>query len=335
MRKFLLMMVVFLIGIACEEGEILDVEDGDTLDEDELLHNAQQIFGALPDVMPGSENDTPARVTLGERLFHETALSINDTQSCASCHSVTAGSAGVDNLQFSPGAEGQNGTRNSPTVLNAGFQFAQFWDGRSPHLQDQAKGPILNPVEMGMPDEQTVIDKIAAMADYPQLFAAAFPQSNPPITYDNLAEAIAAFERTLVSNARFDDYVNGDQAALSAEEKQGLKAFIDIGCASCHDSPIFGGNGFKKMGRYSMYANGTDYGRFEVTAVDSDKFVFKTSPLRNIALTHPYFHDGSANTLAAAVTQMASLQLGVTLTTDQLNAMLLFLDALSDKQLAQ
>ncbi|MCK4833235.1 MAG: cytochrome-c peroxidase, partial [Gammaproteobacteria bacterium] len=180
-----------------------------------LMSRANRFFSPLPQTMPGSESDTPERIALGKKLYFEKRLSINDKQSCASCHILDNGSAGVDNLPTSPGARGEKGTRNSPTVLNAGWQDSQFWDGRAEDLVEQAKGPILNPIEMGMPDEQTVEDKIRKIAEYPVAFAKAFPDDKQAVTYQNIAEAIAAFERTLITPSRFDDFMNGDAAALS------------------------------------------------------------------------------------------------------------------------
>ncbi len=164
-----------------------------------LIRRANRIFSPLPDAMPGSENDTPERIALGKKLFFEKRLSINDTQSCASCHRLADGFAGVDNLATSPGARKQPGTRNSPTILNAGWQDSQFWDGRAEDLVEQAKGPILNPIEMGMPDEQTVEKKIQSIAEYQKAFASAFPGEKSAISYQNIAEAIAAMVRTSYS----------------------------------------------------------------------------------------------------------------------------------------
>ncbi|TNF91998.1 MAG: c-type cytochrome, partial [Gammaproteobacteria bacterium] len=189
---------------------------------DLLISRANRFFSPLPDAMPGSENDTQERIALGKKLYFEKRLSINDSQSCASCHRLEEGFAGVDNLPTSPGARGEEGTRNSPTVLNSGWQDSQFWDGRAEDLVEQAKGPILNPIEMGMPDEQTVVDKISAIDEYQNDFALAFPDDKPAITYQNIAEAIAAFERTLITPSRFDDFLNGDADALSAAEQKGL-----------------------------------------------------------------------------------------------------------------
>ena len=193
------------------------------MDVERLLKKARRDFAPLPEKMPGAEKDSAQRIALGKKLYFETRLSINNSQSCASCHRLDEGFAGVDNLPTSPGARGELGTRNSPTVLNAGWQSSQFWDGRASDLVEQAKGPILNPIEMGMPDEKTVEKKIQAIAEYRAAFATAFPASQPAISYQNIAEAIAAFERTLRTPSRFDDFLKGDTKALSMLELRGLK----------------------------------------------------------------------------------------------------------------
>ncbi|MDH5721294.1 MAG: c-type cytochrome [Spirochaetia bacterium] len=304
----------------------------DNKKDKELLKQANESIGVLPDKMPGAENDTAKKIELGKKLYFENRLSINDSQSCASCHKIDEKLGGVDNLQFSPGAKGSLGGRNSPTVLNAGFHMAQFWDGRAKDLKEQAKGPILNPVEMAMPNEKAVIDKISAIAQYQALFKEAFPDSKNPITYDNLAEAIAAFERTLITKDRFDDFQKGDLKALNTDEFEGLNLFMnEFDCTQCHDGPLLGGNGYEKMGVEKAYKNQKDKGRFDVTKDKDDMFVFKVASLRNIALTRPYFHDGSTIRLEDAVNTMADIQLGITLSKEQTDKIVKFLKTLTDK----
>ncbi|TMM45722.1 cytochrome-c peroxidase [Colwellia ponticola] len=275
-----------------------------------LQDQAKAIFGTLPTMMPGAENDSPAMIALGKKLYMDKRLSVNDSQSCNSCHNVVDAGPGVDNTQFSPGAvAGKFGGRNAPTVWNAGFQLAQFWDGRAVDLKDQAKGPILNPAEMAMPSEQAVVDKISAITEYQQAFEQAFDANNA-ITYDNLAHAIAAFERTLISKDRFDQYMLGDKTALNEQEKNGLKAFINAGCTACHSGPTLGGTFYQKLGLVKPYTNQADQGRFDVTKNPGDKMFFKVPMLRDVARTAPYYHDGSVKTLTEAVQLMSSLQLG-------------------------
>lgn len=300
-------------------------------DADLLMRRANRIFSPLANVMPGSENDTPERITLGEKLFFEKRLSINDSQSCASCHRLKNGFTGVDNLPTSPGAKSELGTRNSPTVLNAGWQDNQFWDGRAEDLVEQAKGPILNPIEMGMPDEQTVVNKIRNLAEYQTAFTAAFVGEQQPISYQNIAEAIAAFERTLITPSRFDDFLNGDVSALSAVEQRGLYTFIKLGCKSCHDGMLLGGETYEPLGKENAYENQADQGIYLLTKDEADRMLFKVAPLRNVALTAPYFHDGKIETLEQAVRKMAKLQLDKTLNDQQVSDISSFLKALTDK----
>lgn len=303
------------------------------VDYDALRNRAKSTFGTLPEKMPGSENDTPELVSLGNKLYHEKRLSVNDTQSCASCHILDNKKGGVDNQKFSPGAKtGTIGGRNSPTVLNAGFHVAQFWDGRAATLAEQAKGPILNPVEMGMPSEKAVVDKISKIQEYKEQFAKAYPKQKNAITYQNIADAIAAFERTLVTHDRFDDFVKGDNNALTKEELKGLQTFMDQGCIACHMGPLFGGTSYQKMGAVRPYENTKDAGRFDVTKKEQDKFFFKVPSLRNIALTAPYFHDGGAATLSDAVIKMASHQLGKDLPKKDVDAIVTFFKSLTDKK---
>jgi cytochrome c peroxidase len=286
----------------------------------------------LPDKMPGAEKDTPEKIKLGRELFFEKRLSKNNTQSCNSCHAVDENRAGVDNEATSPGAFGKRGDRNSPTVLNAGYHIAQFWDGRAATLEDQAKGPILNPGEMAMPGEKEVLERLGGIESYQKAFAAAFPGEEKPLTYDNLARAIAAFERTLRTQDRFDDFLKGDDRALSGDERAGLHLFLATGCATCHMGPAVGGRMFQKMGMVKPYANSQDTGRAALTKNDAEKFFFKVPSLRNIALTHPYFHDGGAKSLEEAVGTMAEIQLGKTLTDVQKKQIAAFLKTLSDKE---
>jgi len=304
-------------------------------DTERLIRRANRYFSPLPDAMPGSENDTANRIALGKKLYFEKRLSINDSQSCASCHRLEDGFAGVDNLPTSPGANNQPGTRNSPTVLNAGWQDSQFWDGRAEDLVEQAKGPILNPIEMGMPDEKTVEVKIQGITEYQKAFAAAFPGEKPAINYQNIAEAIAAFERTLITPSRFDDFMKGDADALSEAEQRGLKTFIKVDCKSCHDGKLLGGETYEPLGKEHPYENQTDQGMYLITKDEDDRMFFKVSPLRNVALTAPYFHDGKIKTLDEAVRTMAKLQLDEELTDQQADDIISFLKALTDKNREQ
>ncbi|EMO78023.1 di-heme cytochrome C peroxidase [Leptospira kirschneri str. 200801925] len=321
---------------------ILLVTCGPSEKTKKLIDDSKKIFGTIPDKMPGGEVDTPELIQLGEKLYFEKKLSANDTQSCNSCHNVVGKAAGVDNLPTSPGAFGKNGVRNSPTVLNAGFHIAQFWDGRAKDLKEQAKGPILNLVEMAMPSALEVEKKIGQIPEYQELFAKAYPDSltkensntltrTQKITYDNITGAIAAFERTLKTQDRFDDFQKGSHNALSVEEQEGLEKFITTGCITCHIGPLLGGNSFRKLGQVNPYENSSDTGRQNLTKNSSDAFVFKVPSLRNVAITGPYFHDGKVTTLEEAVKKMAHLQLGKDLSDSDTKLIVTFLKTLTDK----
>lgn len=299
-----------------------------------VLDKAKNVFAVLPDKMPGSEKDTPERIALGKKLYFDTNLSVDGSQSCNTCHDITEGSAGVDNLPVSPGALGKDGTRNSPTVFNAGFQFVQFWDGREPDLKAQAGGPILNPLEMAMPSKEAVETKLSNLPEYQEDFEVAFPGDKKPISFDNISEVIAAFERTLITHDRFDDFLRGDLKALSESEVKGLDLFITTGCITCHTGALLGGNMYQKMGLVKPYEDTKDTGRHMVTKNEADKFMFKVPTLRNVALTEPYFHEGAEESLKNAIKRMADMQLGKELTNLQTLQIEKFLNALTDKELA-
>jgi cytochrome c peroxidase len=324
-------LLVCAIGHSVPSATAQEKAGSDEAQSSELLAEARELFAPLPEKMPGSEKDTEARVELGRQLYFETAISINRTQSCNSCHRLDEKLAGVDNLPTSEGAEGKFGDRNSPTTLNAGLHIAQFWDGRAADLKEQAKGPVLNPIEMGMANEEAVLARLEE-ADYQQRFEAAFPDAKEALTYDNYAEAVAAFERTLITRDRFDDFLGGKLDVLTPAETDGLRQFVDTGCIECHNGALLGGDSYELMGRENEYANKKDLGRFVVTNDEEDKFVFKVPSLRNIALTHPYFHDGQSATLADAVEQMARLQLDEELGEAQVASIVAFLGSLTDKE---
>ncbi|HGY57104.1 MAG TPA: cytochrome-c peroxidase [Caldithrix abyssi] len=331
MKKLVLLIAPLILLYACGGGGEADKTEM----KKKVLEQAKTFFKPLPDKMPGSENDTPERIALGEKLYFDNILSLDNKQSCNTCHVLDGKKAGVDNLPTSPGVKGQNGDRNSPTVLNAGFQFVQFWDGRAKDLKEQAKGPVLNSVEMAMPDSNAVVKKLKASAEYKDLFAKAFPNSKDPVTYDNMAEAIAAFERTLITRDRFDDFLKGDLKALSNDEAEGLDLFIKKACITCHTGELLGGNMYQKMGLIKPYSDTEDTGRHRVTGNDADKFMFKVPTMRNVALTAPYFHDGKVESLREAIKIMADIQLGQQLTNLEALKIEKFLNALTDKKLAE
>ncbi|MDH4263469.1 MAG: cytochrome-c peroxidase [Spirochaetia bacterium] len=295
----------------------------------ELMKSAKEVIGIVPDKMPGAENDTAEKIALGKKLYFENALSKDNSISCNSCHNLENKGNGTDNKQFSDGVNGKKGGRNAPTSLNAGFHIAQFWDGRAPNLMEQAKGPILNPVEMAMPDAKAVIHKIKGISEYAELFKKAFPNNKDPVTYDNLASAIASFERTLITHDRFDKFLAGDVKSLNKAEVAGLKTFMDTGCITCHNGPLLGGNSYRKLGLVNEYDT-TDKGRYEITKNKDDIHFFKVPSLRNVAKTFPYFHDGSITSLNEAVKKMAWHQLGKQLSDDEINSIVTFLKTLSE-----
>lgn len=248
-------------------------------------------------------------MNLGRQLYYEKRLSKNHDISCNSCHDLA--NYGVDvrtpGAKTSSGHRAAMGDRNSPTVYNAALHFAQFWDGRAADVEEQAKGPVLNPVEMAMPDEASVLAVLKSIPAYEPLFKSAFPDDADPITYDNMAKAIGAFERKLVTKAPVDDFLGGKTDAIDTQQQRGLALFVDAGCIACHAGSNFGGQMYQKLGLLKPYTT-ADEGRFKVTKAESDKFMFKVPSLRNIAKTAPYLHDGSLATLEETVAMMAEHQ---------------------------
>lgn len=295
----------------------------------ELRSRALQVISPIPDKAPGADKDSVVKVALGRRLFFEKRLSKNNSQSCNSCHGVDQRRGGVDNEATSPGAFGKRGGRNSPTVLNSALSLAQFWDGRAESLEAQAKGPVLNPIEMAMPDATEVMTRLKADPAYPGEFAAAFPGEADPLTYDNVAAAIAAFERTLLTRDRCDEFLKGRDTALDAAELRGLEVFLTVGCTACHQGPLLGGTSFQKFGLVQPVPGLSDKGRFDVTKDEADLHKFKVPTLRNIAATGPYLHDGSARTLEEVIRLMARHQLGTTLSQAQESDLVSFLRSLT------
>jgi len=268
-------------------------------------------FAPLPEVAQGKEPLTEEKVTLGRMLYYDARLSKSQKISCNSCHALTQ--YGVDNEPTSDGYKGQKGTRNSPTVYNAAFHFVQFWDGRAPNVEEQAKGPVLNPVEMAMKSAKQVIAVLKSMPEYVDAFKKAFPTEKDPVTYDNMGKAIGAFERKLITPARWDKFLKGDQAALTTDEKAGFNTFVASGCQACHAGALLGGSMFQKIGAVKPWPETSDPGRSKVTGNDADKLMFKVPSLRNVEKTGPYFHNGQTATLQEAISMMADHQLGKTL----------------------
>lgn len=271
----------------------------------------------------------PEKVELGKMLFFEPRLSKSGYISCNSCHNLATG--GVDALPTSVGHNWQQGPINSPTVLNANYMLAQFWDGRASDLQAQAAGPIENPKEMGY-SHALATQTIASMPAYRAHFAKVYGDEN--VTIDRLTDAISTFEKTLVTpNSPFDQYLLGKQDAISVDAKAGYQLFKSKGCVSCHNGPAVGGTMYMKMGLIKpFHTNNPAEGRIAVTGKEADKFVFKVPTLRNIELTYPYFHDGSVWTLEEAVNTMADIQLGQKLSDKENLEMVAFLVSLTGDQ---
>lgn len=303
---------------------------------EKLLAAARQNFSAVPPApLPLPNNPgTPAKVALGKMLFFDPRLSASHQISCNSCHNVGLG--GVDAQSTSLGHRWQHGGRNAPTVLNAVFNKAQFWDGRAKDLEQQAGGPVVNPVEMASPQAH-VPEQLKSIPGYLAPFNKAFPGEKDPITLANVQKAIAVFEATLVTpNAPFDRYLKGQATALSSAQKEGLALFIDKGCVACHNGMNIGGGQYAPFGvaekpGAELLPPG-DLGRFAVTNTTSDKYVYKVPTLRNIALTGPYFHTGKVWDLRQAVAIMGTSQLGSQLTSAEIDRITDFLQSLTGDQ---
>lgn len=286
------------------------------------------LFKPLPAQFDTPDNPlTPEKIALGQMLYHDRRLSKNQDLSCNSCHAVDK--YGVDNNPTSTGHKGQLGGRNSPTTFNAAGEFVQFWDGRAADVEAQAKGPVLNPVEMAMKDDKAVVALLVSIPGYVDAFAKAYPGEKDPITWDNYGKAVGAFERTLVTPSPFDRWLAGDEAALTDAQKTGFDTFVDTGCATCHNGMDVGGAMYQKAGLVEPWPDQADQGRFGVTKNEADKMMFKVPTLRNIEKTGPYFHDGKTASLDDAITTMGRYELGKPLTPEQVGQIRTFLGSLT------
>ena len=304
--------------------------------DDDLMRRAKAQFQPIPDTPPVLEGNpaTPERVELGRMLYFEPRLSKSQLISCQTCHNV--GLAGADLQEVSTGHGWQKGPRNSPTTFNAVFNVAQFWDGRAQDLAEQAKGPVQASVEMNNTPER-VMETLGSMPGYVDAFKAAFPDDKESLSFDNMAKAIEVFEATLITpNAPFDQFLKGDANALSAVEKDGLRAFMGKGCASCHNGVNMGGLGYFPFGVVERpgvdILPEEDLGRYQVTNTAADKYVFRSPPLRNVAITQPYFHSGRVWSLRDAVAIMGSAQLGIQLSPEEADQITTFLATLTGEQ---
>lgn len=341
MKRLLAFLSIVLLS-----GAVLTAhaQEAQTLDDEQisqLQRIATSLFSPLPEVAENPENElTDTKVLLGKMLYYDPRLSKSGFISCNSCHNLAT--YGVDNLSTSLGHMWAVGPRNAPTVLNAALhQAGQFWDGRAKDVEEQAGGPPLNPIEMGLPHADFGVDRIASMPQYVEMFEQAFPGDEDTLTFENIANAIGAFERTLMTPDRFDTFLEGDTAALNNDELLGLQAFVTLGCAGCHNGAALGGNTLARFGVVESYWEATrevvtlttptqplDVGKFSVTHDQSDLYVFKVPSLRNITRTYPYFHDGSVWDLRDATQVMARVQLGRELDEDTVDNLMAFYDTL-------
>lgn len=310
------------------------VDNNASPEDQELLKRAQGIFKPLPSTeeMQKLRPFTEAQVKLGHQLWYEPRLSKGNTVSCNSCHNLAT--AGVDNLPTSQGHKGQFGGRNSPTALNAALLDMQFWDGRAADVEEQAGGPLVNPVEMANDSQEAAAAKIAKIPEYQELFKTAFPEDGA-VSFKNITTALGAFERTLLTPTKWDDYLKGNVNALNEQERKGVRAFMDNGCIACHSGVNLGGATFQKFGLvegpYWKFIEDPkhDKGRADVTKKAEDEFFFRVPGLRNVAKTYPYFHNGSVWELDKAVTIMGKAQLGKDLTPEETENIVAFLKTLS------
>jgi cytochrome c peroxidase len=316
-RMLLLPLVVILVSSAYAETDA------------DLLQRAKKMFEPIPTSPPLLEGNplTAERIDLGKILFFDPRLSASALISCNTCHNL--GMGGADYQETSTGHGWQRGPRNAPTVLNSVFNIAQFWDGRAEDLMEQAKGPVQASVEMNNTPEMA-IRTLKSMPDYGKMFKKAFPGADDPVTFDNMARAIEAFEATLLTpDSPFDRFLKGNQKALNAAEKEGLRLFMDKHCAACHGGLNMGGQDYYPFGVVKKPAEGirptADKGRYGVTNTWSDEYVFKAPSLRNIALTPPYFHSGKVWDLKEAVAIMGAVQLGVKYTDADVSMIVTFL----------
>jgi cytochrome c peroxidase len=331
-RKGTYLRVLFLLsavfGIVLY-GSWLFATSGD----ENLINKAKAVFGPLPSSMASPDNPiTPEKVKLGNALFWETRISVDGTVSCVRCHPI--GLYAADGLKKPIGNHCKENPRNAPTIFNAASQISEHWIGNRTSVEDQAKQALIGPPSFGMPSYGAAEKVLNGLEGYVVMFKAAFPGDKAPVTVDNLAKAIGAFERTLVTPAPFDEFIRGNAAVLSSQQKRGLQSFMEVGCSACHMSPYVGGQMYQKFGVYAPYWTYTksqpvDEGRFAVTKNPADKYVFKVPVLRNVAKTSPYFHDGSVDRLEDAVVIMAKVQLMKDLTKEQASDLVAFLGALT------
>ena len=334
MKLKLLSLLLAASLVGCQQSDVAYNEFTKTAEEPTILVHAKETSRTkYNQPMPTLEdlNLNTAKVELGNRLYHDTRLSGNNKLSCATCHVLAIG--GDDNSPVSTGIDGQKGGINAPTTLNSGFNFKQFWDGRAKHLRDQAQGPVENPIEMGAKWVE-VVPKIQAVPQYQEWFSELYPIEG--ITRFTITDAIAEFERSLITPAPIDEYLRGNDSAITQNQIQGYQLFQNYGCVACHQGVNFGSNMMQKFGALKAYftedsETEADRGLFNRTNVATDRNVFKVPTLRNIELTAPYFHNASAQTLDQAIKIMGLNQLGRDIPADDRAKIADFLSTLTGK----
>jgi len=346
-REVIMITVKTAASLTCAgllTGAIASVVSADTSDQ-ALLERAQQLFKPLPaDAGTAQRPITPERVALGRALFFETRVSTDGKVSCGSCHLPSF--YGTDALSVSVGNSGKLVPRNAPTVFNTALQFVQHYGGNRADVEEQAVKALLSPLAYGNADYAAFEARLRALPGYRPMFEQAFPGEAEPVTVANWGSAIGAYERVLLTPAPFDRYLKGDTAALSAQAQRGLDKFMSYGCAGCHNGVTVGGQMYQKFGLTQDYwtltgssekelLKGRDKGRFHDTKNDADAFIFKVQQLRNVAVTPPYFHDGSVARLGDAVRIMGKLQLGRDLNDADVSDIVAFLGSLTGEVPAQ
>jgi len=333
MRNALIFATILTLGCGGESEDETPAQTPDTEEEAPAEPRPlREVVGETFEALPEDVELDMDKVLVGRTLFHHRGLSGDGTVSCATCHMLSHG--GAEPRVSSTGIRGQTGPINSPTVLNAEHNFRQFWDGRAADLLEQAAGPIANPIEMDGGDWDGVLERLRADEELVSAMNAAYGDDG--VTQDNVLDAIVQYERSLATPSPFDAWLRGDDDALNDEQKEGLRTFVSVGCVACHRGVNVGGDSYQVMGAVNNYferRGGTiteaDRGRFNVTQEESDMHRFKVPTLRNVALTPPYFHDGSEDDLGDAVRTMAYVQLGQELEDAQVTSIVAFLNALT------
>lgn len=329
--KYLWILIPLLAS--CSQPKTVSLAQDNTAKADEMLYvMARTYLHPLPENAADDDHPiTPELVALGKELYNEKAISLDGSISCNTCHPLDH--FGADTLAYSKGVNQTLGDRNSPTTYNAALALAQFWDGRAKDVEEQVEGPLFNPKEMAMPSKIAVVQRLLAIPKYSKMFAKAFDGES--MTYAQVAQAIGAFERTLLTPSRLDLYLGGDLSVLSQIEKKGLKNMLDYGCIPCHSGPAMGGALYQKFGLFNDYrkvltAQDGDVGMLGWTHQETDRDVYKVPSLRNITHTGPYFHNGSVQELEDAIRVMGKLQLGVELNPQEVKEIKAFLAVSAD-----